>query len=320
MTTSRRSGLLGLLAVLVLVADLAMAAPAQATLPGRNGAIAFEDDGTGQLYSVNPDGSSLRQLTHVVAPAFAGQPDWSPDAKRIAFISTLTGDFRLYIMDSNGSHQVMVFDDGPGFADFAPAFTPDGHRLVFQRCPPEPLGGCAIYSIGVTGKGLRALTHFKSGADEALDSGPAVAADGRIAFGRTHFHGVQSQVYVMAADGSGAHPITAPALLATRPDWTPDGRHVLVHSNGFRNGDAVVRVRADGADVQSVTRPRFPHNDLFPSASPDGKQVAFASDRRFADLCCLELYMVRADGTGLHRVPTGNLTGVAFPDWGTVPS
>jgi Tol biopolymer transport system component len=315
MRMPRRLGRWSLLAVLALVAGLVLAGPAQGTFPGPNGRIVFADFGTGQLYSINPDGTGLRQLTHVAAPAFADQPDWSPDGRRIAFWSDLSGEPRLYVVDRDGGHQRLVFSEQPGYADFAPQYTPDGGRLVFARCPHV----CAIYSVWVDGTHLRALTRFQEGINEATDFFPAVAPDGRrIAFTRFSAGGIQAQVYVMRADGSGAHPITPPALEAFAPDWTPDGRHLLVASNTNRLGSAIYRVRPDGSDLTRLTHPLFPHNDALPSSSPQGNRIVFHSDRPYPDLCCRDLFTIRADGSGLRRLPTG-LVGAVDPDWGPAP-
>jgi dipeptidyl aminopeptidase/acylaminoacyl peptidase len=144
--------------------------PAQATFPGRNGRIAYsvgpifpqEPPAPSQVFTVNPDGSG----------------------RRIAFSSNLGGgDLRLYTINRDGSDQRPVFDDQPGYNDLFPGYTPDGRRLVFQRCLPDD-GVCAIYSVGLDGGGLRALTQFKPGPNEANDYWPTVAPDGRIAFGR----------------------------------------------------------------------------------------------------------------------------------------
>jgi Tol biopolymer transport system component len=315
MRMPRRLGRWSLLAVLALVAGLVLAGPAQGTFPGPNGRIAFADFGTGQLYSINPDGTGLRQLTHVAAPAVAAAPDWSPDGRRIAFWSDVSGEPRLYVMDRDGSHQHLVFSDQPGYADFAPQYTPGSGRLVFARCRDV----CAIYSVRVDGTHLQALTRFQEGIHEALDFGPSVSPDGRrIAFVRFNAGGIQAQVYVMRADGSGAHPITPPVLEAFSPDWTPDGRHVLVASNCCRLGSAIYRVRPDGSDLTRLTHPPFPHNDADQTSSPQGDRVVFDSDRPYPDLCCRDLFTVRADGSGLRRLATG-LVGVVDPDWGPAP-
>jgi Tol biopolymer transport system component len=178
--------------------------------------------------------------------------------------------------------------------------------------------------VGVDGGGLPALTQFKPPPNEANDFWSTVAPDGRIAFGRFGAGGITSQVYVMGAAGAGAHAITPPALLAIPGEWTPDSRQVLINSNGFvgqgsRLNAAIYRVRPDGTGLRRLTRPAYPHNDILPSPSPAGDRVVFVSDRRYPDLCCNDLYVVRSDGSELHRVPTGDLSGVGNPDWGSAP-
>lgn len=317
MRIPRRLGRVSLLPVLVLASGLAWAGPAQATFPGPDGRIAFGDFNTGQLYSINPDGTSLRQLTNVPTGGFAGQPDWSPDARRIAFTGAVpNGEARLYVMDRDGSHPRRVFSEQPGFGDFLPAYTPDGSRLAFQRCQAD--GVCAIYSVRVDGTQLRALTRFQRRLD-VFDIEPSVSPDGAtIAFARINAGGIASQVYLMNADGSDAHAVTPPALEGYAPDWTPDGRHLLLTSNAARLGVAIYQVNPDGTGLTRLTDPPFPNNDILPSASPRGDRIVFSSDRNHPDLCCLELFTVDADGSGLQALETG-LLGVVNVDWGSAP-
>jgi hypothetical protein len=131
--------------------------------------------------------------------------------------------------------------------------------------------------VGLDGGGLRALTQFKPGPNEANDYWPTVAP-------------------------------TPPALLAVPGEWTPDSRQLVINSNGFgfqgsRLNAAIYRVRPDGTGLRRLTRPDYPHNDILPSPSPAGDRVVFVSDRRYPDLCCNDLYVMRSDGSGLHRVP-----------------
>ena len=74
--------------------------------------------------------------------------------------------------------------------------------------------------MSLDGGGLRALTQFKPGPNEANDYWPTVAPDGRIAFGRFGAGGITSQVYVMRSDGSGLHRVPTGDLNGVgNPDW-----------------------------------------------------------------------------------------------------
>src|SRR4051794_7185869 len=75
-----------ILAIMTATAALVLTAPAYATYPGQNGLIAFsggEPDGTAQLWTVDPHGRNLRELTHLGGDAV--NADWSPDGRWIAF-------------------------------------------------------------------------------------------------------------------------------------------------------------------------------------------------------------------------------------------
>ena len=78
------------------------------------------------------------------------------------------------------------------------------------------------------------------------------------------------------------------------------------------------RRRVSCSGLKRLIRPQFPHNDILPSSSPQGNRIVFTSDRPYPDLCCRQLYTMRADGSGLRRLTT-DLTGVTAADWGPAP-
>ena len=56
------------------------------------------------IYMMNVDGSEERRLTD--SPGLDGFPAWSPDGKRIAFVSARGGgNCEIYVMDADGSGQ-----------------------------------------------------------------------------------------------------------------------------------------------------------------------------------------------------------------------
>ena len=77
-------------------------------------------------------------------------------------------------------------------------------------------------------------------------------------------------------------------------------------------------MRANGTAVTRLATTKWPTDNFGPAYSPDGTQIAFSSDRRHSDLCCEELFVMRADGSQQHLVDTG-LQGVLGVAWGTAP-
>ena len=313
MTATRR--LLRLPLALALTAGLllAQAGAAHATSAGGDGRIAFWDFNTGQIYAVNPDGTGLAQLTHVAQGHTAAGPAWSPDGRHIAFYSDMSGAVRLWIMDANGSHAHMVAGDQPNAADMLPTYTPDGRHLVFSRCVG---GACAIYSIRVDGTHHRALTRLHASVNDLRAS---VSPDGRqIAFARFGAHGIIGQVYVMNANGSGAHAVTPPALQGHAPNWSPTGKLITFTSNSDRPGSNIYVMHPDGTGIRRLTHIPFPRDSFQSAYAPQGDRIAFATDRRYPDFCCNDLFVMRSNGTRETLVHTG-LTGVLNPAWGTAP-
>lgn len=154
---------LALVALVVALGCLMVSAPpASATFPGRNGLIVFDtqdrpgiDGGSSQIYTVKPDGSNLRQLTHLGAGHNAFDPHWSPDGHWVAYVSDIAGGPAVWVMraDGTGNHQLV---SDPGYDHFSPSWSPDGQRLVFSRCS-QFLRTCALAVVRSDGAGLRVL-------------------------------------------------------------------------------------------------------------------------------------------------------------------
>jgi Tol biopolymer transport system component len=188
--------------------------------------------------------------------------------------------------------------------------------VIFSRCRPDPPGGCALFSVRTDGTHSRALTPYQP---DVVDFLTSVSPDGRrIAFGRFGAHGIRAQVYVMRADGSNPHAITPPVLEAFSPDWAPDGQHITFSSDCCRLGGNIYVTNPDGTDIHRLTAASYPNNDFFSGYSPDGGSIAFASDRRYDNYCCSDLFVMTAAGSHEARVHISNV-GVNFTAWGTAP-
>ncbi len=283
-----------------------------------DGRIAFDGPDC-QLYTINPDGTALVQVTHFRSRC-ADAPAWSPDSTRIAF-PLFNGDgSSIYTTRADGTDLRLVTTDGPGYFDFSVDYTADGKRILFSRCRPDPPGGCALYSVRFDGTHRQALTTYRHGIRAGADLRPQVSPDGQwLAFSRFGWKGIDVQVWLMPLDGSApAHPITPARIEGRSAKWDASGRSVYFFRNSPTGyGDQVFRTPVSGSHVTQLTFSPWPNGDISPGPSPSGDYVAFISDRRYPDACCNELFVMHSDGSHQHLIG-GDLTAYT-PDWGSAP-
>jgi len=95
----------------VVVLGLVEVRSAEATVPGKNGKIAFQSDrgGSYEIYTMNRNGEKIKKLTTNRAPD--EDPAFSPDGKTIAFMSDRSGDSDIYKMTVKGRKLVQLTSD-----------------------------------------------------------------------------------------------------------------------------------------------------------------------------------------------------------------
>ncbi len=304
----RRAGVIG--AGIALTIPLLMS-PAAATFPGRNGLIAYDDlvPFDTSINLIRPDGRGRGQITH--RDAF--EQRWSPDGTRLVFSGFTQQGNRLFVVNRDGSGLRRVSADAAGWNHWRPAYSPDGRRIVFARCAPDR--GCAVAIMGADGSGVHDITGYAN-----VNFTPQFSPDGLwISFERINRDFTAGRIYVARPDGSDARPITPPDMQAADADWAPDGSRLIFEDNCCRPNSSLWTVRPDGSGLRRLTHPEFRHNDFEAVFSPDGRQVVFASDRRYADSCCTDLFVMDANGAHLRLLKSSGSRVFLFPSWQPLP-
>jgi len=262
------------------------------------------------LYTVNPDGSDLKQLTNFGSSGNAQIPSWSSDGDKLlfAFTSASDGSVQIWEIDARGGNLHQVLND-PSFADTDPNFSPHGTNILFTRCTTVH---CAIFRVNSDGTGLRAITHFDHNPD-ITDFQATYSPDGEtIAFASWIRGGLLSAIYLMNADGSNIRPLTPPELLALAPEWSPDGRTIAfsAHNGVFGNSvldEEIWSITIDGKQLTRLTdnnqnwKGYFSGlHDFFPSWSPDGDAIVFERDA--PDYGSAAIYIMNSDGSRIRAV------------------
>jgi TolB protein len=347
MATLRRSWFhsrgIAVLAALLLVSALAMAAPASATTPGKNGRIAFKgyldaDNSTGAIFTIWPDGTHARQITFPAVGTVDDQPDWSPDGSLIAFRRCVPDTVcAIYTVRPNGTHLRRLSapchatppDLETKCADESEvAFLPDGRRVVFTRATGRvrefPNGEGFIEHSDIVIRdlsGRHAHVVLRSRPFAGDNSQVVASPDGtRIAFQRHNSPLAEPAggiaVFVMRINGTHLRRITPWSLRAgDHPDWSPDGRWILVRSNedgGFLNSQLYV-VHPDGSGLRQITHVSADTMLLSASFSPNGARIVFSQTGRSGQP---DIFTMRVDGSDVHQVTRTPLWESA-PDWGS---
>jgi len=311
-------------------ADSPVASPAASVaaggvpLPGER--IAFgvrAADGSSNIFSQLPDGSDLRQLTSGAGNHLCAA--FSPDATQIAYCADGSGAFEIWTMQADGSKQAQLTKLG-GRALF-PDVSPDGARIAFagtQGSDPNT----EVYVVdAATGGGLVALTSCAGAKAGCANDYPAWSPDGKqLVF----IHqddidadeaGVNQQVWVMNADGSGAHALTTGADPKDQvPDWSPDGASIA-YASGTGDSEGIWVMDADGATPRQISgctaadaKPCAAGSDTGPAWSPDGTSIAFLRNFMASGVSDRPVFVMRADGTDQRRL-SPDLTLAAVPAW-----
>ncbi len=207
--------------------------------------IVFDSDASGQfdIWAMDSSGANARNITN--NPARDVAASWSPDGKKIAFMSDRDnerGKFDAYVMNPDGSDPRRITREQ---TTWFPQFSHDGKRIAFHV-------GRDVHVANADGGGMRRLTR-----DPENGMYPSWSPDGkRIVF--MSWRSGPTELFTMNADGS-----AQTKLLGMQegdvidPRWSPDGNHIVfVHVRGAMNSavQSIWIVNADGSGAAQLTK------------------------------------------------------------------
>jgi Tol biopolymer transport system component len=265
------------------------ALPAQASRSAAVGRIAFEAavSGKQQLFTINPDGTGLKQLTHLDSPGLWGDA-WSPDNGAIVFSASGKGPDLLYRVSPDGGAVTRISPGCTGkcLGDDFPAFSRSGSKIAFERAYGPITNNTAavvgIFTMNATGGDLKQLIH-RSRPTSSEDHHPDWSPDGKkIVFERLNTTAAPaggSAIFIMNADGTSVRRLTPYALAANYPKWSPDGTTIVFdsHEDPAPGEDAnIYSMRPDGSAIKQLTHYRGGKlNAFLGDWSPDGARIVF---------------------------------------------
>ena len=278
---------------LVLLAAIAVAALLTASASGRhsatNGPIAF-DAKVGSLYEVftiNPDGTRLEQVTHGRPEAGQYGLAWSPDGSNLLYQVPGKGYDILDKANADGSDAAPWSPPCAGqcLGDDFPDYNPAGTKVAFERAfgpvKNNNAAAVAIFTTNADGSHPVRLTQKKL-PTTTEDHLAAWSPDGtRIAFQRLDTYAKPqglSAIWVMNANGSDQRRLTPIALDAKEAHWSPDGTTIVFSSNASetKGEDAnIYSIRPNGTGLKQLTHYAGGLQAIAKDVSPDGAQILF---------------------------------------------
>lgn len=267
--------------------------------------IAMSCDRTGkkEIYTMNIDGSEVRQITHHQSLSFA--PAWNPQATRLAYsvVTRKKGikNIDLYEFDFLSS-TTRLLSNRKGINSGA-AYTPDGTKVAATL---SFLGNPEIFLLNpADGSASRLTKSF------GFDVDPAFSPDGRqLAF--VSSRGGQPMVYRMNLDGSNVQRLTYAGRYNATPAYSPRGDKI-VFAGWIEQQFDIFLMNVDGTQIQRLTKAQGNNEDPF--FSPDGNFVVFSSNRTGGK----NIYVMNRDGSFVRRLTYG-LGNCVAPKWSSTPN
>lgn len=246
----------------------------------------MKDGKSSSLWIMNSDGTNHQKLTSLVKNE--SNPRWSPDGKRISFISN-SGDGNgseifIYWVDSKQYSSISQLDGSPRSLNWSP----DGKSIGFLMFVPEK----TLQLVSPPKKPKNAKWAEKPRITDRLKH----EADGS-GYMREGF----SHIFYISSDGGKPTQVTKEKYNHREFDWKSDSKGFVFSSNynidwqyDYRNSE-LYSINIDGSSLKTLTDRKGPDRGL--AVSPDGKKIAYLGyNDKVQTYQITRLYIMNIDG------------------------
>ena len=242
--------------------------------------------GRGARYALmvaDADGWNPRTVVNSTEPLMS--PAWSPDGRRLAYVSFEGGNSAVWIQDiASGSREKLTSFRG---INGAPSYSPDGGRLALTLSKG---GNPDVYVMDLGSKQLTQVTnHF------GIDTEPSWSPDGSSLY-FTSDRGGRPQVYQVAASGGSATRVSFEGSYNASPSVSFDGKKIATAQGAGNVYRIALLDNSLGSPRWSMLSPGS--LDESPSFAPNGAMVLYAAREGRRGV----LYAVSADGRVRQRL------------------
>jgi TolB protein len=255
--------------------------------------------GKGSRYALmvaDSDGYNPQTVVRSGEPLLS--PAWSPDGRKLAYVSFERGNSSIYIQDiSSGARELVASFRG---INGAPNFSPDGRRLALTL---SKSGNPEIYVMDLGSKQLRQVTD-----QFGIDTEAVWSADGGSLY-FTSDRGGKPQIYQVPSSGGSASRVTFQGSYNAKASVSFDGKKIAVAQGNGNNYRIAMLDRSLGSPRWSTLSPGS--LDESPSFAPNASMILYAAREGSRGV----LYAVSADARVRQRLVLAD-GDVREPAWG----
>jgi Tol biopolymer transport system component len=215
----------------------------------------------------NAKAYEITQLTF--EPSYEGQPAWSPDGSKIAFVSKRDGNPEIYLMDVDGSNQNRLTYSEPGYCAKLPVWFPNGEKIAY----------ISVYGAIFPEESLN-IIDINNGSVAELEKasmlkGHSFSPDGNyiVVSGCSGWDVCAPQIYKINLN-TNERTFLGEGI---EPTWSPDGSEIAFASHIDENWDIYI-IDTNGTQKSRLTSQSTV--EKFPAWSPDENYMAFCSKSR----------------------------------------